>query len=115
MTTDNDRRARFSNCYLTIVNSGYVPVTLKCCCLPVKLGKHLMFVTIFVYTIDETIFPPVFHSVGDWRGTKLNSRMLITFFHPEGSPIACVAGARKGKGNRNRARARAKLSACHAG
>ena len=33
-------------------------VTLRCCCLPGKLGKHKKFVLFFVFTIDEilTIF-----------------------------------------------------------
>jgi len=28
-------------------------VTLKCCCLPGKLGKQIKLVTVFVYSIDE--------------------------------------------------------------
>ena len=33
-------------------------VTLKCCSLPGKLGKHIKFITLFVYTMTK--FPPFF-------------------------------------------------------
>ena len=44
-------------------------LTLKCCCLPGKLGKHIKFVTIFVYSIDEI-------KLGAWRAAKTRTCLL---------------------------------------
>jgi len=54
---------------------------LKCCCLPEKLGKHIKFITLFVYTINK--IPTIFQT---WSLThRQNLCMLIAFFHPEGT------------------------------
>ena len=36
-------------------------VTIKCCCLPRRLGKRVKFVTCFVYTTDE--IPAIFSNL----------------------------------------------------